>query len=76
MIKNKKSARQLTNEFFEVVKKRSTYKEEPSYAYQVGFLQAFIENVAELPKVRQEMELAIHNFLMEMNRQESRILSK
>lgn len=76
MIKNKKSARQLSNEFFEVVRKMSAYKGEPNYAYQTGFLESFVQTLADVPKVRQEMEMHIHRFLMDMNKQESRVLSK
>ena len=70
------SAREISNEFFNVVKHQSSYNGEPSYAYMAGFLESFISGIADLPKVQSEMRTVIHNHLMELNRRESRLLSK
>jgi hypothetical protein len=75
MIKNKKTTRELSQEFFTSVKARSSYNGEASYSYMTGYLQSFIEGLADLPAVRREMEKHVHDFLMEMNRENSRLVS-
>ena len=70
------STRELCSEFISVVKHQSTFAGEPSFAYMAGFLESFISGIADLPKVKSEMRTVIHNHLMELNRQKSRLICK
>ena len=52
-----KTTRELCNEFFKMVEKRSAYKgwEEVNYGYIAGYLESFISRVAHLPEVQEMM---------------------